>query len=164
MKPTIRLAPLTGKYYGTVVTIKARGLGTYHLKIWIPDEGKANPSNRQIKDWGCRSRTAWRKREPIRGPGNEVHDCDWPCDSHYETTDSYLVARMIVKALRIAVKGEYQMSESLEHDRSLALLALRAAGRPRIASTILREIATTLSDGIEAAIRFAAIQKEEPRA
>lgn len=90
--------PLEGKYYGTIIGIEDDLGNTYEIKLW--NNGNYEPSDRELD--GICTIEEW--RADVRLP--EKNDW-WPegipakeaveiCDSHFESRETYELAKKIV--------------------------------------------------------------------
>lgn len=91
MKIEAYIKPLTGKHYGTEVSIKVPGKydsTTTKFSVWLP---VGEPSDLQLDAWGIH-RVTWDSLEPMeRG--------DYMCDSHWQSETELQIARRIVDDL-----------------------------------------------------------------
>ena len=74
-----KIEPLTGKYYGTRITLD-NGEG---ITVWVMGDYK--PSKRQL--------------DSLNMTYEEAKEDDYFCDSHFETEASYKIALAIVEAI-----------------------------------------------------------------
>ena len=80
-----RIRELKDNYYGTNIDILSGPAKSNEIHFWF---ATGKPSKRQLKKEGYKT---------IK----EAMKDGYPCDSHYECAETYRIAQIIVKALRV---------------------------------------------------------------
>ncbi len=83
------ISPFVGAYYGTEIILDYGKIKS-SFRVWISD---FPPSKRQLESWGFKTE-------------QEAYDNDYICDQHYETSESYRIAELIINAINEDGKNE----------------------------------------------------------
>jgi len=102
LRCTAKLLPLDGKYYGTKIEINFANGDKTEFDIWY--SGSYIPSERYLEKYGYTKQQYENNELVDNGWGNKspIREMDLVCDSHFESEETYLLAKFIVDAINAA--------------------------------------------------------------